>query len=98
MLLLKENTKFPLLLGLMLYLPALGRIGFSTAFFMFMWTLYTIASSALALICCLVSVSVRQPILRTVTFVIVGSVVGSCAACGPKGLCAAFTAAAAYDT
>ena len=98
MLLSKENTKFPLLLGLMLHLPALSRIGFSTAFFMFMWTLYIIASSALALMCCLASVSVRQPILRTVTFIIVGSMVGSCAACGPRGLCAAFTAAVAYDT
>ena len=93
----KENIKFPLLLGLILHLPALSGIGFSTAFFMFMWTSCTIASGALALMHCLVSMSVRQPILRTVTSVIVGSVVGGCAVCGPRGLCAAFTAAAAYD-
>ena len=93
----KENTKFPLLFRLILHLPALSGIGFSTAFFMFMWTLHTIASGALALMCCLVSMSVRQPVLRTVTSVIVGSVVGGCAACGPWGLCAAFAAAAAYD-
>ena len=97
MLLSKENTKFPLLLRLILHLPALSGISFSTAFFIFMWTSYTIASGALALMYCLVFMSVRQPILRTVTSMIVRNVMSGCAMCGPRGLCAAFIAAAAYD-
>jgi hypothetical protein len=94
---LKEYTKLPLLHGCTLHLPALSGIGLATALAMLSLTSLTIASAARALMCCSTTLSVCPPERRTVTSVIVGSMVCPFDGAVPCRVFAAAAATPAYD-
>ena len=93
----KENTKLPLLRGLMLQRPARRCIGLAVALAIFSLTSRTIASAARFQICSSLCMSVRPPAQRTITSMIVGGEVAFFLSGGGCGRLVAVVAAPAYE-